>query len=517
MCRSSSTVPQGPQVPSEERSHHSSSDRSAEEIINLKGDQFAGEADVITSLNLNGYDMMALGLTGAIGGHYFAWNTGLSAGFGSFIIALCFISSGFYCLVLCISELSSALPFAGDAYGIARVTLGVFPGYVVAVCDTYKSIIYAASAAYSIGEIITVATGLDRNYDYLWWTLNYAVLLCFHCCGGSTFWRINMGLAILSTIILFIYIFGSIQFADFDHYASFEDKDGINKWFRGGLYQFMHVLPLSTRFFVGIQSINLATGQLKHPKRDVPHGTLGAMTFCLFTSFAVLFLGVSLPPGLDAFIHRPRPLTAGFQAMFALPRDQATLLNLPATFMAGSAFMYFYSQQISAMGKSALLNPWFGNTVSVRNTPIVALVTGTAVSFAMCIAMQYSKESRDAIYDLSVLAAMITYLSIFVSFVMFRWYFPTIQREFISPLGVPGAVYGFLVFFLTLISICGFQQDQIALIVFVVTLAVASIYYYFVVSKRQMFSDEEKTVMFKAYLIKSTYYTVTLPLFSSVF
>ncbi len=324
-----------------------------------------------------------------------------------------------------------------------------------------------------------------------------------------------MGLAIISTLILFTYIFGAIKFANFDHHASFEDQEGVDKWFRGGLYQFMHVLPLSTRFFVGIQSINLACGQLKQPKRDVPRGSLGAITFCLFTSFAVLLLGVSLPPGLDAFINRPRPLTAGFQAMFALPRRRAALISLPATFMAGSAFMFYYGQQISAMGKSALLNPWFGKQMTVRNSPIVALCTGTVVSYCICIAMHHSKEARDTIYDLSVLAAMITYLSIFTSFVMFRWYFPTIQREFISPLGVPGAVYGFLVFLLTLISICGFQQDQIALIVFAVVLAVSSVYYYFVVSKREKFSDEEKTVMFKAYLIKSKSPTIVVVFFPS--
>jgi ethanolamine permease len=48
-----------------------------------------------------------------IGGQYFAWNYGLSAGFGSFAIATFFIATGYLCLCLCIAELSSGLPFAG--------------------------------------------------------------------------------------------------------------------------------------------------------------------------------------------------------------------------------------------------------------------------------------------------------------------------------------------------------------------------------------------------------------------
>lgn len=98
---------------SEERSAPS---ESSEEALEIKGDQFAGNAEEITSLNLTSYDMWALGLTTAIGGHYFAWNAGLSIGFGGFLIALGLISTAFVSLVLCIAELASALPFAGSKY-----------------------------------------------------------------------------------------------------------------------------------------------------------------------------------------------------------------------------------------------------------------------------------------------------------------------------------------------------------------------------------------------------------------
>jgi len=94
---------------SDENSHHSD---STEEAIDLKGDQFTNKEET-QSLNLQSYDLIALGLTTAIGGHYFAWNAGLSAGFGSFLIALFLVSTAYYSVVLCIAELSSALPFAG--------------------------------------------------------------------------------------------------------------------------------------------------------------------------------------------------------------------------------------------------------------------------------------------------------------------------------------------------------------------------------------------------------------------
>lgn len=96
-----------------ERSAHSSNSDISDEAIEIKGDQFSNKQEEAKSLNLKSADLWALGLTTAIGGHYFAWNAGLSAGFGSFFIALFLMATAYLCVVLCIAELSSALPFAG--------------------------------------------------------------------------------------------------------------------------------------------------------------------------------------------------------------------------------------------------------------------------------------------------------------------------------------------------------------------------------------------------------------------
>lgn len=91
------------------------------QVFNIKGDQFSSKNDELSAINLTSTDMIALGLTTAIGGHYFAWNVGLSIGFGGFSIVLLLVSTAFYCLVLCVAELSSALPFAGTSYLYALI------------------------------------------------------------------------------------------------------------------------------------------------------------------------------------------------------------------------------------------------------------------------------------------------------------------------------------------------------------------------------------------------------------
>jgi amino acid permease len=59
-------------------------------------------------------DIWALGITIVIGGQYSSWNKGLVAGFGSFAVACTLMGTAYICLVLCLAELSSTLPFAGE-------------------------------------------------------------------------------------------------------------------------------------------------------------------------------------------------------------------------------------------------------------------------------------------------------------------------------------------------------------------------------------------------------------------
>jgi ethanolamine permease len=44
---------------------------------------------------------------------YFSWNPGLRAGFGSYFIATVLTCFGYVSLIMCLAEMSSAMPFAG--------------------------------------------------------------------------------------------------------------------------------------------------------------------------------------------------------------------------------------------------------------------------------------------------------------------------------------------------------------------------------------------------------------------
>lgn len=97
--------------------HHtigSGSHHDSDSMIEIKGD-LAENHHKVESLALNGWDMWALGITIVIGGQYFAWNEALQAGFGNILVATILVATAYVSLIMCISELSSALPFAGKA------------------------------------------------------------------------------------------------------------------------------------------------------------------------------------------------------------------------------------------------------------------------------------------------------------------------------------------------------------------------------------------------------------------
>jgi ethanolamine permease len=80
-------------------------------VIDLKGNKIQDTA--LLSMSLDYKDLWALALTTSIGGHYLAWSLGLSAGFGTFMAATVVIASAFICMLNCLAELASAIPFAG--------------------------------------------------------------------------------------------------------------------------------------------------------------------------------------------------------------------------------------------------------------------------------------------------------------------------------------------------------------------------------------------------------------------
>ncbi len=376
-------------------------------------------------------------------------------------------------------------------------------GCLAAYIDCGESIVCVATTVYLLGQMITSVAGTDPSLEPLYWLAFFAVSLTIQISGGLAYWRLNRALTAATLLLILIYIFGSIHRADFEEYALVPSAGPEAKWFQGGGMEFMRILPLPDLFFVGVESINLACKDVAAPKTRVPRAYVACIATLVLACFGVLFAAASLPPGTLALQHELTPLSAGFQALFRVPARDAILFSLPATYATASGFMFCFGRQLRAMGQSGLANPLLGEGALGYKTPVYSLLAGSAVAFVLCFVIQWAYHIRTQLLNLCMLLAVASYFTQFASFVILRTKFATIRREFVSPLGMGGAAYGCGVFFLAFVAICGFQETPIAIVAFVVFVALTSLYYYLVVRARQSISQEEKAVMFRLYLLKS--------------
>jgi len=280
-------------------------DRIPDSSCDIKSETNPG---LIAKAHCNRYDILILGITIVIGGQYFSWNAGLVAGFGSYFIATVLIGSAYFCLCLSVSELSSALPFAGGAYGLARCTLGFYAGFMVGCCESAEYICYVALSAVSLGSIIITIIPFLTLYQPLIWLLFYASALSVYIFGGKIFWRINIGLGIASVVIILVFCFGSLHWVNTERYATSID----GKWFIGGFTSFLRVIPISTWFFVGVESLNMACDDVVEPKKSIPWAQTRCIVLLNVTAIFVLIVCSSLPGDIISLASDLTPLNSGW-------------------------------------------------------------------------------------------------------------------------------------------------------------------------------------------------------------
>ncbi len=220
--------------------------------------KFTSTTSQFRSLILCGINLLGLVIT--MGGMVQSWNDGLRGGFWEFFSSTIMMGVAYLCLALCMSEMTSALPFSGGLYGFVRVTVSPFWGFIVATCEVIQNIFYVASTVIPLGEMVTEGTQLPKSYEPIYWLIFFIISLSINIKGGLTFWRFVGLMATSSVLFLLIYIFGSMPQVDFDEHAMDPGhKTSGTQYFTG--ITLLRNLPLSCWFFVGVEILPLAGAQ----------------------------------------------------------------------------------------------------------------------------------------------------------------------------------------------------------------------------------------------------------------
>ena len=314
---------------------------------------------------------------------------------------------------------------------------------------------------------------MDPKFEPLVWVAFYVSSVSVYCYGGKLFWLVNFFLAFSSIAILVMYCLGSLKFADFRN-AQFVAWDSLTTtlpveilsssngkaWFVGGFSTFMYVLPLPAWFYVGIESINFACTDIQEPNKNIPKSSLACIATLVVTSIAVLFISSSLPLTADAtdpqssLARSSAPLNIGFRLMFNISDAAATALSIPATYATAFGFIFSYGRLMIAMSESRLLPRCF------RKMHSLAYISGSLVSFGVCLLVYFVPVVSNYLFNITILSGFCAYTSQLYGFIMLRTRFKSLPRKFHSPLGIPGAVLGIVIFLMGIVAVVGFQRDN---------------------------------------------------------
>lgn len=445
----------------------------------------------------NGFDIFLLGITIVIGGQVFSWNASLQAGFWESFLGMVLTGFSYIVYVCCIAEMTSALPFSGGSYGFARVCLGPYFGFLVGCCEAMQNIAYVSSAAVPLAWMFSIVFQSDKAYEPAYFVLFYVSAVAVNVIGGNVFWWFCRIIGAISLIITVLYIIGTSYNGDF---SKFSGSQVINYPFNGS--NFMTYLPLCAWYYIGVESLPLACVDCNNPSKELPFGMVLCVVVLFLTAIGVFFTSVSQNPGIDELGSAFLPMNYGFQQSFGWSYDQVTWLALPASYATGFGFIFMYGRQMCSMSRSGLLPKFLQHRTQSANSPYVALTVGSVLSvFGLLVVYFIDTSYLNQVFYVCVLSSYSTNVAVFLCYFIFRKRYAHLNRPFVSPFGYFGAVYGIIVYSLGMISILGFQTDQIPLIVMSIYLTVLTAYYYFYGFQAQKLSEEEQKILFKAYVI----------------
>ncbi|KAI8901369.1 hypothetical protein BC833DRAFT_617651 [Globomyces pollinis-pini] len=112
--------------------------------------------------------LILFGIGMVISGEFAAWNVGLSYGWGSLAVSTIIVNIYFWCLLLCVGELSSALPFSGGALTFVTATMGNVFGYILGLVIFMQTLLVYSQTVLIVGNFYMSLANLTLDQIVYW-------------------------------------------------------------------------------------------------------------------------------------------------------------------------------------------------------------------------------------------------------------------------------------------------------------------------------------------------------------
>jgi ethanolamine permease len=407
--------------------------------------------------------LWALGVGAVISGHFSGWNLGLAVGgWGGFFAAAVVIGLMYVCLCYCLAEMSPALPHTGAAYSFARSAMGPWGGFVTGLAENIEYVVTPAVITFFIGSYMGGIFGTGAAFQPVWWLIFYGVFLGLNLLGVELSFRVSVIVTLLALAVLVVFWISAVPHFDFGRWAlnigagadgsAVELKNGGGPLMPFGFTGVLAAMPFAVWLFLAIEQLPLAAEESHDPKTDMPRGLLlGILTLCISATLVVfLNAGIGVTNGTESgafYLGKSgEPILDGFRVTIPALANVLALLAVVGLVASLHTILYAMGRQVYSLSRAGYFPRALSVTHGTHKVPHVALVAGSALGFALMLAVLWWKgEDAGAVIggtllNMAVFGAVISYGFQAVSFILLRRNLPGIERPYISPVGVPGAV-----------------------------------------------------------------------------
>ncbi|WP_375435767.1 ethanolamine permease [uncultured Hymenobacter sp.] len=362
---------------------------------------------------------IAVGLV--ISGEYFGWNYGWAvSGTVGFLIATLLITVLYVTFIFSFTELTTAIPQAGGPFAYAHRALGPVGGFVAGYATLVEFLFAPPAIAFALGSYVhflypsvpVLATALG----------SYVLFIGINLLGikESALFSLVVTLLAVAELLLFM---GLVA-------PHFKASNFLADPLPFGAAGVFAALPFAIWFYLAIEGVAMVAEEVQDPQRTIPIGYTYGLVTLVFLALGVMVLtgGVTnwhrlsgidypLPEALSYALGKGSPWTKVFASI--------GLFGLVASF---HGTIIGYSRQVFALARSGYLPSFLARVNPQFQTPHWALVAGGVVG---CVSLLTG--TTDKLIILSVLGAVLMYLTSLLSLFVLRRKEPNLVRPFVTP------------------------------------------------------------------------------------
>jgi ethanolamine permease len=375
---------------------------------------------------INTLHLWAIAVGLVISGEYFGWNYGWAAsGTIGFLISTLIVSILYITFIFSYTELTAIFPDAGGPFTYARQAMGDWWGFIAGFATLVDFLLAPPAIAFALGSyahflipqlpVVPVAIAM------------YVVFIIVNLLGigeAARFSLIVTLLAVGEIVLYLVLILPAFKLQNFT--AHNPQQTGLGEVFAG--------LPYAVWFFVAIEGVAMVAEEVRNPQKTIPKGYILSIL-----TLVILALGIMILSGgvgdwrLLSEIDHPLPETLGM--VFGKESGWAKVFTSLGLFGLISSFhsnTIGYSRQIFALAREGFLPSRLAR-LNRFHTPYMALIGGGIIGFLIIGVMTWLNGKTDEIIILSVLGAIVMYITSMISLLVLRKKQPNLPRPFLTP------------------------------------------------------------------------------------